>query len=74
VTRRGDLRDRPQIVGKPLMEPYAGDWTARRAVAAVSSRDGSVRKEDAQFADRAGLGPVSEGLRASPRRWQSMAA
>ena len=25
-----DLRDKPQIVGKPLMEPYAGDWTARR--------------------------------------------
>lgn len=25
-----DLRDKPQVVGKPLMEPYTGDWSARR--------------------------------------------
>jgi mRNA interferase RelE/StbE len=27
---QGGLGDKPQIGGKPLMEPFAGDWTARR--------------------------------------------
>ena len=35
---QGDLRDKPQIVGKPLMEPYAGDWTARRGTYRIRSR------------------------------------
>jgi mRNA interferase RelE/StbE len=34
----GDLRDTPQIVGKPLMEPYAGDWTARRGTYRIRYR------------------------------------
>jgi mRNA interferase RelE/StbE len=35
---QGDLRDKPQIVGKPLMEPYAGDWTARRGTYQIRYR------------------------------------
>jgi mRNA interferase RelE/StbE len=35
---RGDLRDKPQIVGKPLMEPYAGDWSARRGTYRIGYR------------------------------------
>jgi mRNA interferase RelE/StbE len=27
---QGDLRDKPQVVGKPLVESYTGDWSARR--------------------------------------------
>lgn len=33
-----DLRDKPQIVGKPLMEPYAGDWSARRGTYRIRYR------------------------------------
>ena len=35
---QGDLRDKPQIAGKPLMEPYAGDWTARRGTYRIRYR------------------------------------
>jgi mRNA interferase RelE/StbE len=35
---QGDLRDKPQIVGKPLMEPYAGDWTERRGTYRIRYR------------------------------------
>jgi mRNA interferase RelE/StbE len=35
---QGDLRDRPQVVGKPLMEPYAGDWSARRGTYRIRYR------------------------------------
>jgi mRNA interferase RelE/StbE len=30
--------DKPQIVGKPLMEPYAGDWSARRGTYRIRYR------------------------------------
>jgi mRNA interferase RelE/StbE len=30
VLIQGGLRDKPEIVGKPLMEPYTGDWSAGR--------------------------------------------
>jgi mRNA interferase RelE/StbE len=33
-----DLKDKPQVAGKPLMEPYAGDWTARRGTYRVRYR------------------------------------
>lgn len=35
---QGDLRDKPQIVGKPLMEPYLGDWCARRGTYRIRYR------------------------------------
>ena len=35
---QGDRRDKPRIVGKPLMEPYAGDWTARRGTYRIRYR------------------------------------
>lgn len=35
---RGDLREKPQIVGEPLMEPYAGDWSARRGTYRIRYR------------------------------------
>lgn len=35
---QGNLRDKPQIVGKPLVEPYAGDWTARRGTYRIRCR------------------------------------
>jgi mRNA interferase RelE/StbE len=35
---QGDLREKPQVVGKPLMEPYAGDWTARRGTYRIRYR------------------------------------
>lgn len=35
---RGDLRGKPQIAGKQLMEPYAGDWTARRGTYRIRYR------------------------------------
>ena len=35
---QGDLKDKPQIAGKPLMEPYAGDWTARRGTYRIGYR------------------------------------
>jgi len=35
---QGDLRDKPQVAGKPLMEPYAGDWTARRGTYRIRYR------------------------------------
>lgn len=35
---QGDLRDKPQIVGKPLMEPYTGDWSARRGTYRIRYR------------------------------------
>jgi mRNA interferase RelE/StbE len=35
---QGDLRDEPQIVGKPLMEPYTGDWSARRGTYRIRYR------------------------------------
>ena len=34
----GDLRDKPQIVSKPLMERYAGDWSARRGTYRIRHR------------------------------------
>lgn len=37
LIRRG-LRDKPQIVGKPLMEPYTGDWSARRGTYRIRYR------------------------------------
>ncbi len=33
-----DLRDKPQVVGKPLMEPYTGDWSARRGTYRIRYR------------------------------------
>jgi mRNA interferase RelE/StbE len=38
VLIQGDLKDKPQIIGKPLMEPYAGDWTARRGTYRIRYR------------------------------------
>jgi len=35
---QGDLRDKPQVVGKPLMAPYAGDWSARRGTYRIRYR------------------------------------
>jgi mRNA interferase RelE/StbE len=35
---QGDLRDKPQVAGKPLMEPYAGGWTARRGTYRIRYR------------------------------------
>ena len=35
---QGDLRDKPQVAGKPLMEPYAGDWTAHRGTYRIRYR------------------------------------
>lgn len=35
---QGDLRDKPQLVGKPLMEPYASDWSARRGTYRIRYR------------------------------------
>ena len=35
---QGDLKDKPQIAGKPLMEPYVGDWTARRGTYRIRYR------------------------------------
>jgi mRNA interferase RelE/StbE len=35
---RGDLRDEPQIGGKPLMDPYAGNWSARRGTYRIRYR------------------------------------
>lgn len=35
---QGGLKDKPQIVGKPLMEPYAGDWAARRGTYQIRYR------------------------------------
>jgi mRNA interferase RelE/StbE len=35
---QGDLKDKPQIVGKPLMEPYTGDWSARRGTYRIRYR------------------------------------
>ena len=35
---QGNLRDKPQIIGKPLTEPYAGDWTERRGTYRIGYR------------------------------------
>jgi mRNA interferase RelE/StbE len=35
---QGDLRDKPQIVGKPLMEPHTGDWSAQRGTYRIRYR------------------------------------
>jgi mRNA interferase RelE/StbE len=35
---QGDLKDKPQIVGEPLMEPYTGDWSARRGTYRIRYR------------------------------------
>lgn len=35
---QGDLRDKPQVVGKPLMAPYLGDWSARRGTYRIRYR------------------------------------
>ena len=35
---QGDLREKPEVVGKPLMEPYAGDWSARRGTYRIRYR------------------------------------
>lgn len=35
---QGDLREKPHVVGKPLMEPYAGDWSARRGTYRIRYR------------------------------------
>ena len=32
------MRDEPQIAGMPLMEPHAGDWTARRGTHRIGFR------------------------------------
>ena len=37
---QGDLRDKPQIVGKPLMEPYTGDLSAWRGTYRIRYRFG----------------------------------
>lgn len=34
----GDLREKPHVVGKPLMEPYVGDWSARRGTYRIRYR------------------------------------
>jgi mRNA interferase RelE/StbE len=35
---QGNLRDKPQIIGKPLTKPYAGDWTERRGTYRIRYR------------------------------------
>lgn len=35
---QGDLKDKPQIAGQPLMEPYTGDWSARRGTYRIRYR------------------------------------
>jgi mRNA interferase RelE/StbE len=35
---QGDLRDKPRLVGKPLMEPYTGEWSARRGTYRIRYR------------------------------------
>ena len=35
---QGDLRLKPQILGKPLLAPYAGDWSARRGTYRIRYR------------------------------------
>lgn len=35
---QGNLRDKPQIAGKPLMEPYTGDWSAQRGTYRIRYR------------------------------------
>jgi mRNA interferase RelE/StbE len=35
---QADLRDKPHIVGEPLMEPYAGDWTEQRGTYGIRYR------------------------------------
>lgn len=35
---QGDLRVKPQLVGKPLMAPYEGDWSARRGTYRIRYR------------------------------------
>lgn len=34
----GPLRERPRVVGKPLLEPLEGDWSARRGYLRVRYR------------------------------------
>ena len=35
---QGDLRAKPQIVGKPLLDPYTGEWSARRGTYRIRYR------------------------------------
>jgi mRNA interferase RelE/StbE len=35
---QGDLREKPQIVGKPLLAPYEGEWSARRGTYRIRYR------------------------------------
>jgi len=35
---QGDLRVKPQIVGKPLLDPYTGEWSARRGTYRIRYR------------------------------------
>jgi mRNA interferase RelE/StbE len=35
---QGDLRDKPQVDGKPLVAPYEGDWSARRGTYRIRYR------------------------------------
>lgn len=35
---QGDLRASPHVVGKPLMEPYLGEWSARRGTYRIGYR------------------------------------
>lgn len=35
---QGDLRDKTHVAGKPLMEPYAGDWSAWRGTYRIRYR------------------------------------
>jgi mRNA interferase RelE/StbE len=35
---QGDLRSKPQVVGKQLMEPYTGEWSARRGTYRIRYR------------------------------------
>ena len=35
---QGDLRAKPQIAGKPLLDPYLGEWSARRGTYRIRYR------------------------------------
>ena len=35
---QGHLPAKPQIAGKPLLEPYAGEWSARRGTYRIRYR------------------------------------
>lgn len=35
---QGDLREKPSVAGKPLLAPYAGEWSARRGTYRIRYR------------------------------------